>query len=263
MVGSSLTIDKIRYKVSKKASAKVAIVMNFVLCDDNPTFLKELHYAIQQHCAIRDWACDCMCYNHPKDLLSADLSGCHVLFLDIDMPGVNGLDAAKLLRQKYPDLFIVFVTAYIEYAPAGYHVDAFRYLLKPNLSVELPACLDAIWEKLFVSQDSIQVQRLDQLVCVRLKDILYIEGTAYRHVLLHTIHSSTPWECIGKLSNFDAQLAEKGFLRIQKSFLVNMWHTVDIRNYYAHLDNGEALKVSQQNYSTICRQYVIWKGQSL
>lgn len=237
--------------------------MNFALCDDNPSFLKELRYAIEQHCALRDWACNCNCYEHPKSLLASDLSTEQVIFLDIDMPEINGLNVAKILRKRYPDLFIIFVTAFIEYAPAGYCVDAFRYLLKPNLATELPGCLDAIWEKLFVSQDSIQVQRLDQLVHVRLKDILYFEGTANRHVLLHTTQSQTPWECMGKLSDYEEQLADKGFLRIQKSFLANMWHIVDIRNYYAQLDNGQTLKVSQQNYSSICKTHLLWKGQDL
>ena len=49
-------------------------------------------------------------------LLNADLSGVQVVFLDIDMPEINGLDAAKALRGKYPELIIVFVTSYISCA---------------------------------------------------------------------------------------------------------------------------------------------------
>lgn len=237
--------------------------MNIILCDDNPSFLRELKHAVQQHCAVRDWSCDLRCFESPKALLSADLTGAQVLFLDIDMPDINGLEAARVLRRRYPELCIVFVTAFLEYAPAGYAVDAFRYLLKPNLAAELPLCMDALWDRLFVTQASIIVRRPEQTERVQLRNILYLEGTPTRHILLHTVSGGNPMDCMGRLADFDTDLEPKGFLRIQKSFLVNMVHITDIRNYYAYLDNGENLKVSQQNYASVCKKYILWRGRTL
>lgn len=222
-----MTRHTFRDKVGKKENVRVLFTMNVVLCDDNHAFMKELGLAIEKHCALRDWSCCHSCFHHAKDLLHTDLSSVHVVFLDIDMPDMNGLELARRLRRMHPDLVIVFVTAYIEYAPAGYHVDAFRYLLKSRLQTELPHCLDSVWDKLFCIQDSIQIQLVDRTsICIRVQDILFFEGTPCRHVLLHTTTSPTSLECIGKLSDYEKATASKGFLRIQKSYLVNMFQYV-------------------------------------
>ncbi len=244
-------------------AARDVYQMQFALCDDNYAFLNRLDDAIIRHCAHRDWACSVSRFTTPEGLLRHDLSSTQVVFLDIDMPHMNGLDVAKRLRQSHPELLIVFVTGYIQYAPAGYCVNAFRYLLKNHLDDDLPLCLDSVWEKLFVYQDSIPIHQPEQTIHVRLVDITYFEGTPLRRVLLHTTQQEQAQECIGKLGDYETRLAPKGFLRIQKSYLVNMQHIVKIKSYKAMLDTGELLTVSEQNYSQICRKFTLWKGQSL
>lgn len=238
--------------------------MNIVLCDDSPAFLQEFHSAIEQYCAKKDWMFRCAVFQRPEELLAADLSAVQALFLDIDMPGLNGLETARKLRQRYPELILVFVTGFIEYAPAGYDVNAFRYLLKSDFETKLPRCLEDIWEKLYVSQESIRLPQAGHSLKLRLKDILYIEGTPQRHVLVHSLaHPTGPLECLGILSDYEKKLAGKGFLRIQKSFLVNMWHIERLHNYTATLDNGEELRTSRGNYSRICDTFLLWEGQNL
>lgn len=248
-----------------KKKTRVFIPMKIAICDDNPAFMQQLCQLIRGHSALNDWMCEYSLYQFPEKLLNSDLSGVHVVFLDIDMPGINGIEVASRLRKLYPELIIVFVTAFIEYAPAGYCVEAFRYLLKSSIASELPACLDAIKRKLYDTQESISVQIPNQTIQVQLKEIIYIEGASNRHVFIRLFSRSSenPMECLGKLSDFEHQLSEKGFLRIQRSYLVNMHYINKMSNYYAILCNGESLKVSERNYAQISRQYIMWKGQQL
>lgn len=250
---------------SKKTDMKGFVPMKIIICDDNPVFIQELNRLIQDYSALNDWVCQCSSYQFPEKMLAADLSAAHVIFLDIDMPGINGLDAAKKLRERYPDIIIVFVTAFIEYAPAGYCVEAFRYLLKGSVRTELPICLDAIKRKLDSTQDGILVQQIDETIQVQLKEILYFEGTSQRRVLMH-LHlkpSQSSIECVGKLSEYEQKLHNMGFLRIQRSYLVNMRYINRINNYLTYLCNGDQLKVSERNYPQICKKYLIWKGDHL
>lgn len=237
--------------------------MKFILCDDNPAFMQELLHQIEHYCAVKDWICRHACYPSTSQMLLADLSDADVVFLDVDMPHINGIEAARQLRSLYPRLIIVFVTAYIEYAPEGYCVDAFRYLLKQNLPEMLPLCLDAIWEKLYTSEESLLLPCENRSLPFRLRDILYFEGTSQRHVLVHTLSKTDPLPIRGRLADYEAQLSDKGFLRIQKSFLVNMLHIDQIRNYHASLRSGQSLKVTQQNYAAVKKSYVLWKGRQL
>jgi DNA-binding LytR/AlgR family response regulator len=177
------------------------------------------------------------------------------------MPGINGIQAGRELRERYPDLIIVFVTGFIQYAREGYSVEAFRYLLKDQLSVELPACIRDIHKKLYEKQDSILVKSQEYSMLVPLQDIVFFEGTSQRHCVMHTRHDTV--ECVGKLSEFEEQLQNRGFLRIQRSYLVNMAHVNCMKSYYVYLSTGAQLKVSERSYHNVAGQYLRWKGKQL
>lgn len=236
--------------------------MKIAICDDNQAFSKYLYGKLVNYFAQIDKQCQCEIFATPASLIAADLAATHVIFLDVDMPGMNGIDVARKLRITYPDIFIVFVTGWIKYAPAGYCVSAFRYLLKQRLDDELFQCLDDIRDKIARSQEQIQLQGREWPVEIALTDIIYFEGSAYRMVQLHTLDGKTI-ECRGKLLEIEDTLKNKGFLRIQKSFIVNMHHILQIKNYKAYLRDGTTLKTTERNYSEICSQYLIWRGQQL
>lgn len=236
--------------------------MEIAICDDNRAFAHNLRELTVNYFSMIDRVCHCSIFLAPELLLSADLSLTDVLFLDIEMPGINGLDVAAQLRKLYPELLIVFVTSWIEYAPAGYRVNAFRYLLKQRLADELTQCFDDICRKISQTHEYIEITGLDGPISVSLDNILFFEGTPYRKVYIHSV-STQVVTCNGKLSAFEERLHEKGFLRIQKSFLVNMRHIAYIKAYKVFLKDGSYLKSSERNYSEICNQFLLWKGQQL
>ena len=131
-------------------------VMNIAICDDNLHFAQTLESRIKDYFARIDRNCKIRVFSDPTVLLKADLAQTQILFLDIDMPGINGIDVAKEIRKRAIDLFVVYVTAWIEYAPDGYRVNAFRYLLKNRLDHELAACISDIREKMSESRERVQ-----------------------------------------------------------------------------------------------------------
>lgn len=221
---------------------KGTLQMNCVICDDNSLFVTQLEQRIKDQCVLNDWECHCRRVD-VQDLLRLDFSTVDVLFLDIEMPNIDGLEAAKQIRQRYDDLILVFVTGFIDYAPAGYKVHAFRYLLKSRLDEELPECLMDIKEALYSNRESIWVKTIDGERCIRLKSIVYLEGTPKKHTLFHLYEfgESINIECLGFLSSYEKQLQDKGFLKIQKSYLVNMQYIQKMTNYYAILKTKETL----------------------
>lgn len=249
----------------KKKNARMVIFrkMDVVICDDERYFVEELKQQLQNYAAQKDIKLKIEPFFSAKTLLRADLSNCDALFLDIDMPETTGLEVAQIIRRNYPDLILVFITGWIEYAPAGYRVNAFRYLLKKKLSEELPVCLDEIREKLYENAAMITVQTRDRTLEIAIKNILYAEGTSHRSVFLHLVKESGAIECIGKLSDYEVRLSDNGFLRLQKSYLANMEHIVKIRNYIATLRDGTELKVSERQYAQVKKQFLMWRGRIL
>lgn len=237
--------------------------MNIVICDDQHYFLEMMEKELRDYAAYRDLIIRIERFESSDRLINADLSGCDVLFLDIDMPGINGIDAARMLRENYPDLILVFVTGWIEYAPAGYRVNAFRYLLKSKLSEELAVCLDEVHEQLMKNAEMLSVNTRDRTIEVAIRNILFFEGTSQRAVLMHLNHPAKTVMCTGKLADYDLALAGKGFLRLQKSYLANLDNIMKIRNYTAVLRDGTELKVSEKRYSQIKKQFLMWKGKNI
>ena len=237
--------------------------MRIAICDDFPQFTREFRNKIEDICAKRDWPLDCLIFTSSKGILDSDLSDTQVVFLDIDMPELNGLEVAKVLRVKYPNIILIFVTAFIEYAPAGYHVAAFRYLLKQRIDSDLTAVMDDIRDKLGSSSEMLTIRQKDGTRDIPLNDILYLEGTPNRMVLFHLLNVSQPLEAAGKLADYESNLAGKGFLRLQKSFIANMAHISKISSYQVTLRNGAVIKASEKYYRQVHDGFLLWKGQHL
>lgn len=236
--------------------------VKIVILDDELEFSKILDKKIKEYCARKDLLYDCQIFSSGKTLLEDDLSSIQVAFLDIDMPEFNGLDVAKVLHQRYPEMILIFVTFFIKYAPSGYKVNAFRYLLKTQLDEELSDCLDDLQEKLYDTNRTIQIRQRDRILPLAIKSILYFEGTSQRRVQVFLLNGETI-ECLGKLEDYDNFLSDQGFIRLQKSFLVNMHYIDKIASYSAQLRNNATIRVSEKNYKEICRKFLLWKGTNL
>lgn len=238
--------------------------MRVAICDDNGTFARSLQERLSEYCCRFDIDCDCEIYTSPTELLKADLSTLQLLFLDVDMPQMTGIDVAHQLRETLPDLIIIYVTAWIKYAPYGYQVAAFRYLLKQKLDQEFIPCMDAVMEKLHLDTDELTLAGKEGTFAISIPHILYFEGASGRKVYLHTAgNKKSVIECVGKLTELEEEIGSKGFFRIQRSFLVNMQHIKQIHNYEALLSSGEALKVSKPLFDQVKADYALWRASRL
>lgn len=246
---------------SKLDGVVICETMKVIICDDETIFVDAIERRLRNYAAKKDINIDITrCYSASK-LLELDLISCDVLFLDIEMPGTDGISAAREIRKRNQDLILVFITGWIEYAPAGYCVNAYRYILKSALDKEFEPCMDDIQQKLHENAEVITVCTRERTLEISLKNILYLEGTQHRSVLLHFYDDHPPIECTGKLADYDEQLSEKGFLRLQKSFLANMDHVVKIKNYIASFRDGTELKVSERQYAQVKKRFLLWKGR--
>lgn len=238
--------------------------MNFIICDDDTRFAERFERQIRDVCADHNWKCCCQRVDG-QALFRMDFSTIDVLFLDIEMPDISGLDIARQLRSKYENLLLVFVTGFIEYAPSGYKVQAFRYLLKSKIDQELPECLQDIHQKLHADRESISFKTPEGEIRVRLSAIVYLEGTHKRHILLH-LHptdGAVCMECTGTLSSHESRLENKGFLKIQRSYFVNMLYIEKISNYQVTLKTKEILKMSRFHFNEKRQKFLIWKEEHL
>lgn len=242
-------------------------MISIIICDDDLVFVTKLKGEIDPLISSSGIPAKIHTFSCAEDIGSETLSSCDIAFLDIDFTSkqYNGMDIARSIRKNNRDAVIVFVTNYLEYAPEGYEVQAFRYILKNELSQKLQESIREVVAHIRTAKANIKIQVDGEIVDVALKDICYIE--AMDHILIfHLLQQKHTGErqytCYTTLSKMDSALAERGFLRVHKSYLVNMLHIKKMNCNYVSLDTGKELPVSSKNYSENKKKYLLWRGQN-
>ncbi len=170
-----------------------------------------------------------------------------ILLLDVEMPGMNGVELAKQIRRENRVLQIVFVTGYYEYFSDGFDVSALHYLLKPVDSGKLCPVLDRAADNLVLRQRCVLVADREGSVKVPLSDIIYIEAENV-HIAVHTLRKVCRMRM--SLSRFTEQLDET-FFKVHRSFVVNLNHIKKITRSEITMINGDSVPVSRGLYAEV------------
>jgi len=241
-------------------------MIQIILCDDNAEFLHKFEAEVKRIVALKNVAAKIVSFSRGEDISDDTLMSCDVAFLDIDLACGNcsGMDIARKLRTFRKDSVIVFVTNFIEYAPEGYEVQAFRYALKRDiLSGECKYIADAL-EQVEIRRETFKIQIDGEVIDLPLDEILYFSVLQHNvDVVMKKTSPNKPnktYTFHESLSNLEQQLSSQGFLRIHKSYLVNMRYLKKLQCREALLETSDTLPVSEKNYSSLKKQYLLWRG---
>lgn len=233
--------------------------IHIILCDDDPVFLKLLHGEIERAFLRLNMMAEIAAFHSPADITPEHAAKCDMAFLDIDFESEdqNGIDIARTFRRFNNRALIFFVTNYIDYAPAGYEVQAFRYILKRDLGQVLERYILQAMETMAQNQEYLLLRDKEQTVELPLEDISYLEVLDH-YVSIHA--GSADYTLNATLSSMETDMEVHGFLRIHKSYLVNMAYIRKFRSRECLLIDGTILAVSEKNYSQRKQKYLLWKG---
>jgi two-component system LytT family response regulator len=174
-----------------------------------------------------------------------------LLFVDIQMPDLNGLAMVSKLKNKP---LIIFTTAYGEYALEGFKADAIDYLLKP---IDYPDFLKAVTKAkewfaakmdknpdIKTNKDFLFIKSEHKIIRINFHDVRYIQGMS-EYVKIY-LDSGKPIMSLLSLKSLEAQLPEKMFMRVHKSYIVNLQKIKIIERNEIVNDDGSTIPVSQQ-----------------
>lgn len=238
--------------------------MEILICDDNGLFAEKLEAQIKRYCAQHDWALQCHRFTSAEELLrSPQAAQAQAAFLDVEMAPCNGIELGRRLKQHNPEIVLVYISAYLEFAPEGYTVNAFRYLLKRNLEATLPVCLDELQQKCRAQAPVLRVPQRREYLEFPYRVICYLESDLRRINLYGAAGEQPLCTFYGKLSALEPELAPYGFLRIERSYLVNLAQVHAVRNYTVTMSNGAVLSASRKRYSELRSRYLEYRGRFL
>lgn len=235
------------------------------ICDDEEYFRKREKQLIEAYMDDKGCQCSIDTFGSGKEMLQAfeRLLQYDIIFLDISMQDIDGIETAKEIRKINREVYLVFVTAFITYAPEGYKVDAIRYLLKDDVCLEkaVAECLSAIVDKMNYEERKRVFAFQEGEMALFLEDILYIESNLHKLIFHLEGKGEAMYTMYAKLDDMDQLLHASGFCRLHKSYLVNLRYVENIKRYRAELINGESLCISKSRYLDARNELVCYKGE--
>lgn len=232
-------------------------MLSIAICDDEKNICQYIEKRTVECLAKADEEADIKVFYDGSDLLANckdNPTGFDIIFLDIKMKTINGVECAKLLRETGVESLIVFVTSSAEYVFTGYEVKAFRYILKTDLVNAFDRifgeCLEELRKKVV---DFFSVKTASEVRNIPLNDILYFESNR-RVLIIHTRKEEVSY--YGKLDDVEKGLAEKDFIRTHQSFLVNALKIKSVKKDSVELSDGEVLPVSKSKATAVKEAYL-------
>ncbi|MCM1128153.1 MAG: LytTR family DNA-binding domain-containing protein [Lachnospiraceae bacterium] len=223
--------------------------MKTAVVDDEKVIREQINALVQKYAP---GACVSV-YESGRELLGSGDSF-DIVFLDIQMEGLNGIETAQKLKQRKEDTIIIFITGIREYVFEAFDVAAFHYLLKPvdeakfaevfrRAEAEIARRRRRERHRLFLKSKGITLEQ---------NQILYIESRG-KKAAIHT--SKEVIEIYAVMSELEKQLSE-GFYRCHRGYLVNMEYITEYDNDSITLKNGDSVYLTKKKHSEFVKTYM-------
>ena len=195
-------------------------------------------------------------YTCSEEVLDDTENKFDIMIFDIDMPGMNGMDAAREIRRRDNNVAIMFVTNVAQYAINGYEVDAVDYVLKPISYYDFVMKINRAINKVAIKKDSsIVVDSLDGVCSLRISEIIYVEVMLH-YVIYHT--KSGDFRSRASMKDVEKELFLHGFRRCHKSYLVNLKYVKMIKTLEIEIDGGTIIPISRKWKNEFMQEYITY-----
>lgn len=185
-------------------------------------------------------------YKSGEELLSSQ-EKFNIIFLDIDMTGINGIETAKKIRIYDKKVKIIYVTNYTDYTSSAFSVHAFGYLVKPIKEEELYEQLDEALSYMREDEEClVEFITEDGLVRIDIKNIYYFEYSS-RKILMKT--NDKTYIIRDKISAINDKMKNFGFEMPHKSFVVNLYNVKSVKGYDVYMMDESIIPLSQKKSS--------------
>lgn len=232
------------------------------VCDDEKFYRKYINQLIMDYFLSKDLMVHIDLFSDGSEFCS-DKNNFYkydIIFLDIVMNQMNGIDTAYTIRRFNAEMQIVFITVKIEYSLEGYKVNAMRFIIKDDLEHSLQECLEALVQSKRERMVSMKFGFIGGERNVILEDILYIENQSHK---LRFVGKAEELYLNKKLNEVEERLRPYHFARAHQSYLVNLDYVDKLASYKVYLFDGSVLPAAKGRYAELRERYLWYKESVL
>lgn len=233
-------------------------MVHIVVADDEPVFIKSISDIVKNKMESLGISCIIHALDNAAGVIDlVDEYPVSLIFLDIDMPGMSGLDAAERLYKEKHNQGIVFVSGYDSYVFDALKVCPFDFIRKRKMKEEIPDTIERFIGIYRIDNKFITVKSCYKSLRILAREVLYIKKLGRNTSIIKEDGTTIKtWEPI---SYFEKEYESLGFIRIRKDTIVNIKYLVDVSEENVILNNGIELPSSKERYEEITRRFLAYR----
>lgn len=239
-------------------------MFHIAICDDEEYFRIREKNIISKYMEKNKMRYEIDLFSSGQELLSMNnmASKYNMIFLDVNMEKMDGIETARRIRKFSKDVYLVFVTAFVTYALEGYKVDAIRYIIKDDDCLEktIEECMETILYKINYVEEKKQFAFQEGVKEIILDDILYVESNLHKLTFWLQGKNFFKYSMYEKLDVIAELLKPYNFCRIHKSYLVNLKYVEMMERYQLRLYNGVQLNIAKPRYPEVRNEFIAYRG---
>ena len=223
------------------------------ILDDEREYISLITSITKEYMLKQGFEYEIKTYTSSKDLINDYNAGQKymIYLLDVEVPDMNGIEVAKLLRLKYWDSFIIYITNHIQYAVPAFEVNTFRYIPKNMLEEKLPDAYDAIKNVARRSNKQRKYYNFEiggEGYRIKLSEILYLMKDG-KYVKI--VCKKQSYKVRKNLGDILREIDSEDLLVIERGYAVNMQHVTSVRDRQVQLDNETKLFVAYARWKAV------------
>ncbi len=230
-------------------------MVNIAICDDEKYFLDYIEYKIIEILKNEEENLRVHKYASGVELLESyeqKTNEFNIIFLDINMPNMDGMEIAEIIREKDKDIILIFLTSMEDKVYQTFRYNTFRFIRKLHIDIELIEALKSAMNSLMDVKHIFQTTVGEIGLCIR--DILYFEF-ADRVVFISTFNGKYKTN-IRRFKDIEDIFLSKEFVAIHRGCIVNQNYIKSIGNLHISLDTEEMLPVSRYRVEEVKKAFI-------
>lgn len=225
--------------------------MRIAICDDEAHFRKQFRERVSKYFIQNNIICQIEEFQTGESFAAVN-GRFDLVFMDYLLEDGNGIDHIRQIRDVNPNLLVIFLTVYSEYAIESIRLDTFRYLVKPVPDELLTEALDS-FVKLYQYNRKIIVPTGGKTLYIDADDVMYIEADK-KYTVVRTVTGQH--RSVKGISDYYAEINNAHFFRTHRSYILNMKYISSIDKKTIVLTNGEKVVCSSKNYDEFLKNYM-------
>lgn len=229
--------------------------MKIAICDDNLNIVDEVKKLLDEYALSKNHSLDISTFNNGQAMLESD-ERFNIAILDVEMPGCNGIELGKILREKNRHIVLMYITSHKKYLDEALNLNAARFFEKPIDSKRFYDGLDNALKRIDNTAIKFFLKEYNASVRINANDIIYVEIEPIGHRKTKVVTEEKTYISSNKIAFWEEHLISSLFVKTHKSYIINMEYITKYENNTLQLDGKYNIPISRNYQSSVHKAFI-------